>query len=259
MAAWLSHWADTVDDSLTRNAADPTFREGGLPETVPDVTGGYDADASWSSVYPSTLHTIWKAYGDAAPAARYWPGLLAFVNHTVSGMKNNSPFHTWGDWCPPPAQLGGGQGPKPLPAFTAGVSFLDDLSHILEMGEALNAPEVPALQALRARLVAEFNALWAHAGYYGSSPTDGAQTAQAAALSVGVVPPGAVPAVADYLVKDIAAHGGHLSVGIIGQKYLTRALTATGNAWLAANISLQTDYPSFGWTFNHRAWAGPLP
>lgn len=167
----------------------------------------------------------------------------------------------------PPPQLGGGQGPKPSPAFTAGVSFLDDLAHILEMGAALNAPEVPALEALQAKLFSQFNAAWAHNfSYYGSSPTDGAQTAQAAALALGVVPPVAVPAVTAYLVKDIAAHSGHLSVGIIGQKYLTRALTATGNAWLAANISMQTDYPSFGWTFNHpeepattlwELWDGP--
>jgi alpha-L-rhamnosidase len=256
VAAFLAHWADTIDDSLTLNAADPTFKEGGLPETIPDITGGYDADASWSSVWPSTLHTLWKAYGDAAPAARYWPDLMAYVNHTVGGMKGGNiqgVFSTWGDWCPPPEALGGGQGPKPSPAFTAGVSFLDDLAHILEMGAALEAPEVPALQALQARLAAQFNAAWAHGSYYGSSPTDGAQTAQAAALALGIVPPSARPGVVDYLVQDIAAHGGHLSVGIIGQKYLTRALTASGNAWLAANISLQTDYPSFGWTFNHRA------
>jgi hypothetical protein len=95
-----------------------------------------------------------------------------------------------------------------------------------------------AMQALQARLISEFNAAWAHAGFYGSSPTDGAQTAQAAALALGVVPRAAVAGVVDYLVKDIAAHNGHLSVGIIGQKYLTRALTASGNGWLAANISM---------------------
>ena len=116
VAAFLSHWADTIDDSLTRNAADPTFKEGGLPETIPDVTGGYDADASWSSVYPTTLHTLWKAYGDAAPAARYWPGLMAFVNHTVSGMKGGNIsgiFHTWGGaflWRPRAPRAFAGEG-----------------------------------------------------------------------------------------------------------------------------------------------------
>lgn len=90
MAAFLAHWADSIDDSLSRNSADPTFKDGGLPETIPDVTGGYDADASWSSVWPSTLYTLWKAYGNAAPAARYWPNVMAYVNHTVTGFKTGS-------------------------------------------------------------------------------------------------------------------------------------------------------------------------
>lgn len=135
------------------------------------------------------------------------------------------------------------------------------------MATAIASPDLPALQALQATLVAQFNADWAHGGaYYGSSPTDGAQTAQACALEIGVVPPASIPAVADYLVADIQRHSGAMAVGIIGTKFLHRALTATGNAWLAANISMQTDYPSFGWTFNHpdepattlwELWDGP--
>lgn len=100
------------------------------------------------------------------------------------------------------------------------------------------APNIPKLRAVKG-------------GYYGSSPTDGAQTAQAHALGAGVVPPGSVGAVAAYLMNDIAQHNNHLSVGIIGMKHLMRSLTATGNAYTAVNISLQTDYPSFGYTFNH--------
>jgi alpha-L-rhamnosidase len=88
-------------------------------------------------------------------------------------------------------------------------------------------------------------------GYYGSSPTDGAQTAQAQAIGAGVVPASNVSAVAAYLVADIAKHGGRTSVGIIGQKYIGRALTATGNGDVAISMMLQTDYPSFGWTFQH--------
>lgn len=73
-------------------------------------------------------------------------------------------------------------------------------------------------------------------------------------------------AIAAYLVDDIAKHNGHLAVGIIGMKHLMRALTATGNSDIAVNISLQTDYPSFGFTFNHEyepattlweLWNGP--
>ena len=100
MAAFYIHWAATLDDSLVSNAEDKTFKYGTLPDTVPDITGGYSADASWSSVWPSTLYTLWHAYGDAAPVARYWPGVLAFVNATFAGLdKHGDAFSQFGDWC----------------------------------------------------------------------------------------------------------------------------------------------------------------
>ncbi len=115
MSAFLSHWADTIDDSLALNKEDPTFKTGGLPETIPDITGGYDADASWSSVWPTTLHTVWKAYGDARIVETYWADLMLYVNHTVAGMKNgdiNGIFHTWGDWLVPRGNVLHYSGPR---------------------------------------------------------------------------------------------------------------------------------------------------
>jgi alpha-L-rhamnosidase len=269
VSSFLTNWLQTVDDSLN-NKADKTWVSGGLPETIPDITGGYNADSSWSSVFPTTAHTLWKAYGDVRTVQAYWPDLMLYINATVAGMGGGNIakiFHTWGDWCPPGAAPGDDQGPKPDPAFNAGATFLVDLLNVIEMAEALNAPDTPRLQALWATLAAQFNAAWSNGGaYYGSSPTDGAQTAQAHALGAGVVPPANVSAVAAYLMGDIAKHDGHLSVGIIGMKHLMRQLTATGNAYTAVNISLQTDYPSFGWTFNHEyepattlweLWNGP--
>ena len=110
------------------------------------------------------------------------------------------------------------------------------------MSVALGAPDTPRLQALWATLAAQFNAAWSNGGgYYGSSPTDGAQTAQAHALGAGVVPDADRAAIAAYLAADITKHDGHFSVGIIGMKHIGRALTATGNAYTAINMTLQTD------------------
>jgi hypothetical protein len=238
------------------NTVDPTYQAGLLPSQVPDMTGGYNADASWSSVWPSTLHALWKAYGDARIVQAYWADLLAYMDKQVADMKGDIKKIAagLGDWCPPPATPDiDDQGPKPDSAFSAGGTFLVDLAHVIEMSEALGAPDTPRLKALWQTLAAQFNAAWAKNGgaYYGSSPTDGAQTAQAQAIGAGVVPPQNLSAVAAYLVADIAKHGGHTSVGIIGQKYLGRALTATGNGDAAIGMLLQTDYPSFGWQFNH--------
>jgi alpha-L-rhamnosidase len=252
-AAFLTQWAGTLNDAM-HNTVDPTYVKGLLPAQVPDMTGGYHSDASWSTVWPTTLYTLYKAYGDTRAAAAFWGDLVLYLDTTVGEMGaagiKGIPAGL-GDWCPPGEAPGTDQGPKPDPAFSAGATFLLDVQHAIELGSALGAPEVPRLQALWGTLAAQFNAAWARAGYYGSSPTAGAQCAQAQAIGAGVVPPANLSAVAAYLVADIAAHAQHLSVGIIGQKYLARALTATGHADTAVDVLLQTSYPSFGWAFEH--------
>ena len=92
VSAFLTNWAQTVDDALN-NKVDSTWVKGGLPETIPDVTGGYNADASWSSVFPTTVHTLWKSYGDARVAQTYWSDLMLYVNQTVAGMGNGNIAH----------------------------------------------------------------------------------------------------------------------------------------------------------------------
>lgn len=236
------------------NTVDPTFKTGLLPSQVPDMTGGYNADASWSSVWPTTLYTLWSAYGDTRIVAAYWTDLLLYIDTQVADMKGGDIRGITaglGDWCPPGEQPGQDQGPKPDSEFSGGATFLVDLSHVIEMSIALDSPDTARLQKLWQTLAAQFNVAWAHGTYYGSSPTDGAQTAQAQAIGAGVVPAANISDVAAYLVADIALHGGRTSVGIIGQKYLGRALTATGNGDTAISMMLQTEYPSFGWQFQH--------
>ena len=252
-SAFLTQWATTLSDSM-HNTVDPTYVRGLLPAQVPDMTGGYHSDASWSSVWPTTLYTLYKAYGDTRLVAAFWEDLVLYIDTTVGEMGAGGIQKVpagLGDWCPPGPAPGTDQGPKPDSAFSAGATFLLDVEHAVEIGLALGSPDAPRLQALWATLASQFNAAWAHSGYYGSSPTDGAQCAQAQAIAAGVVPPANLSAIAAYLVADIAAHGQHLSVGIIGQKYLARALTATGHSDTALDVYLQTTYPSHAWQFAH--------
>ena len=238
------------------------------------MTGGYDADASWSSVWPSTLYALWKAYGDDHIVRLYWFDLINYMDTQASAMRGGNIANITaglGDWCPPPADpTTDDMGPLPYSEFSAGATFLVDLAHVIEMSEAIGSEDTLQLQTNWNTWTAQFNAAWAHvdgAGvWYGSNPTAGAQCAQAQAIGAGVVPAANLSAVAAYLVADIAKHGGHTSVGILGQKYIGRALTATGNADTAISMMLQTTYPSFGWQFNHpdepsttlwELWNGP--
>ena len=105
VSAFLTNWAQTVDDSLN-NQVDSTWKSGGLPETIPDVTGGYNADASWSSVFPTTVHTLWKSYGDTRVPLTYWSDLMLYIDMTVKGMGGGNIaniFHTWSVPAPLPS------------------------------------------------------------------------------------------------------------------------------------------------------------
>ena len=163
-------------------------------------------------------------------------------------------YQSYGDWCPPPATQGGGQGPKPPTSFTSGISLLVDLQRMVELATALGKSADAAMYAsFRASLANDFNTAWLqHNGAYGSANGDGLQTANSAALAIGgVVPAGVLANVSAALEVDVATtHNGHWSTGIIGMRFLHAALTASGQSTLALDTLLQVEYPSYGYWFN---------
>ena len=67
------------------------------------------------------------------------------------------------------------------------------------------------LQATRANVLARYvSNYYVARKYFGTSPTEGAQTAQSLALAIGAVPEADTQTIVDYLVADIAKHAGHL-------------------------------------------------
>jgi hypothetical protein len=56
------------------------------------------------------------------------------------------------------------------------------------------------------------------------------QTMISLAAHLGIIPAADFDAVMDTLVDDVASHGWHLNVGIVGIKYLLPALSAAGKS-----------------------------
>lgn len=136
------------------------------------------------------------------------------------------------------------------------MAFLVDLQRITEIATALGrTADAAAYASYRAWVISGFNSAWrvGDGSSYGNANGDGRQTANAAALALGAAAAaGNAPAVAAALVNDIvSAHGGFASVGIIGMRWLHTALVEAGSGKLAVDLMLQTDYPSYGWEFNH--------
>jgi alpha-L-rhamnosidase len=79
---------------------------------------------------------------------------------------------------------------------------------------------------------------------YGS----GSQTANALALSFGLVPEERIASVERNLVEDIVdRHDGHLSTGIVGTNALEQVLADIGAAEVMYAIATQTTFPSWGY------------
>ncbi len=65
------------------------------------------------------------------------------------------------------------------------------------------------------------------------------------ALKLGVIPENDIPAAVEKLVRDIEAHGYHLTTGILGTKYIMEALRDGGRCDIAMKLLLQDTYPSW--------------
>ena len=117
-----------------------------------------------------------------------------------------------------------------------------DLAHAA--GDAQTAAD---LEALWEALGSEFNSAFGNStdGCYDKCST---QTALALALALGVAGNGTA-ATQQRLLEAVNARGGHMSVGIIGGKFLHDSLKAAGHEATALALLEQTDYPSLGFFF----------
>jgi alpha-L-rhamnosidase len=73
------------------------------------------------------------------------------------------------------------------------------------------------------------------------------QTAYAASLYSGIAPENMRAAMTEHLVKDIQAHGNHLTTGFLGTPFLMFVLDENGRANVAYRLLLQDTYPSWGY------------
>lgn len=256
VGAFYTAWANNIRDSQMYQG--DSHPQGSVPDTVPHTFGSYPSDPAWGTAYPGIVYSTWRMLGDTQIAIDHYPNLQLYISFMMSkcnstGIKRL--YQSYGDWCPPPMELGTGQGPKPPTSYTSGVAFLIDLQRMVELATALGKNSDAAMyKSYRDAQIADFNAAWLLAGgIYGNANGDGLQTANAAALFLGAADAAGVASqVQGALVNDIVkTHGNHWFTGIIGMRFLHNVLTAYGNPNVAIDTLLQPDYPSFGWWFNH--------
>ena len=114
-----------------------------------------------------------------------------------------------------------------------------------EMATALERrTDAEKYEALYEKIAAAYRTAYIHPD---GSVTGDTQTAYVATLYSGIAPETLRAPMTARLVKDIEAHGNHLTTGFLGTPFLMFVLDDNGRADVAYQLLLQDTYPSWGY------------
>jgi len=240
---------------FVNDVSDTQAPDGTITDTAPRRWGRRPADPV-STSYLLLSWLPYQHYGDRRTIEQHYAGFQAWVHYLESRTKNGIvTYGSWGDWSPP-AEFGNPAGSPvsrdtPLPLMSTAYLYYD-ARLLAGMARALGKTgDVARYTALAERTADAFNREFWHedAGGYGANN----QAANSIALDLGLAPKERIPRVVDNLVRDVRAHGTHLTTGNLCTKYTLEALTENGHANLAYALATQTTYPSWGFMLSKGA------
>mmetsp|Transcript_40425 Transcript_40425/g.96975 ORF Transcript_40425/g.96975 Transcript_40425/m.96975 type:complete len:374 (+) Transcript_40425:2-1123(+) len=228
--------------------------DGSLPDVVPQQRfGGRPADLSWNSAFIENVYELVQV-GHLAPAQSYWEEIkrnVGFIEGQLSqaGGLGKLP-EPYGDWCPPPTEVGKGQGPKPTKGFAAAFSLVRSVQQAAAIGKVIGgaaAQDAVAIRAMAGNLTAQF-----HSTFYNNrsnSYDNGVMTTYTLPLALGAVPDDLKPQVVAALVSLIDNSNTTWTGGIINNRFLFEVLHENGRGDLALRMLQSKAYPSYGYMY----------
>jgi alpha-L-rhamnosidase len=232
---------------ISDDMRDAQLDNGLVPDIAPEYTvfqAGFRDSPEWGSACVLNPWFAYQHYGDRRVIDDNYENMKRYVGYLAGKAKDHLLSHGLGDWCDiGPAPYGVSQ-LTPIP-LTATATFYQDLVAMASIARLLGRTADAEAYTARAGQVKEaFNRAFFHAdsGQYAT----GSQTSNAMPLVLELVPPRRVAAVVDNLVKDVRAHGDHLTAGDVGHRYLVQALARNGRPDVLCAMTCRTDPPSYG-------------
>lgn len=229
--------------------SDSVRTNGGFTETSPFVgiadagLGGGAGPVEWGTAHPQLVWQRYVMYGDRKtlreqyPKAQKWLALLR--SKAVNGILDNG--------------ISDHESLAAKPTALTGTAFYYYNARLLEkmaraLGHAIEAAEYDR-EAAGVYVAFNHRFLKPGTGRYDTAT----QACQAMALAHGLVIGSEEKAARDVLVKDIEAHGGHLTTGIFGTQAMLSALSDGGRADTAYTVASRTTFPGWGWMLEQGA------
>lgn len=232
-----------------QDLADAVRPNGGFAETSPFVgisdegLGDMSGPVGWGTAEPLLVWQLRQYYGDQRPMAQQYEATKQWIellhSKAQDGILDNG--------------ISDHESLVPKPRALTGTAFYYfNVKLFAQMARALGkSADAEAAESQAGKIRAAFNQkfLQPGTGRYDSA----SQACQAFALYLGLAPSDGRPRALEVLVRDIAAHDGHLDTGIFGTKYLLNALTDAGRADLAYGMVNQRTFPGWGYMLEHGA------
>lgn len=224
---------------------------GGIADTAPFFTGGRPADPV-SVCYLLFPLSCMRLYGDSETPEREYDSIRRWVEFLLTRQNGFiMDYSYYGDWVSPAATKQGEipENEKTNGQFVSTVYLFWHLKCMAELAKRLNRGE----DFTRYSDLAEQSRAVIQKTYYHTEEkyylTD-SQSANAIALSLGLVPEEDREDVARRIVADIQAHNWHLTCGNQGYRHLFYALTdvlGDEGAEILLRVLRNPEYPGWGY------------
>jgi len=200
--------------------------------------GGHRPD--WGSTFIQLPWSLFFYYGDISLPDEHWPGMILFMEHLARLAKENIIYEGYGDMFAP----GRIWSPKIQVALTSTALYYHNAKTMYVMATALEKSDEAGNYKQLASVIKK---AFIKKFFNSKEKTFGSQTANAMALSYGLIPEGQEAAVAKKLANDvIEKHNGHFDTGHLGSRHLYSVLAEYDYDSVVKTILNQTTYPSIG-------------
>ena len=251
---------DRLYGKIEGDMADEQKPDGSVPTIAPQYVifpaPAYDVfndSPEWGSAVVLDPWIAYRRYGDVEALRTAYPAMQRYVDYLTSRSDGGIVDYGLGDWydigpkAPGSAQL-------TSRALAATGVYYQDIVALASAARVLgDTEEAKRLVDLSASVARAFNQR-----FYVPEKHEydrGSQTADAMALTLGLVPEANRAAVLQSLIADIRAHNNHVTAGDVGFHYVVDALTESGASDVLLDMLLRTDNPSYGYQLAQRATA----
>ena len=207
---------------------------GAMPHIAPWHDQFHSID--WSTGFSVILWDHYLFYRDLSVLEKYAPALIRYIEF----LKSQGPIlpkTRYGDWM---SMAEGWTRGDPKSCST--LYYLYNLKIAKNVLDALgrDSSEIEELIEDEKRIILDTFYDAENVTFDGNS-----QFSLSFALKLGVIPEKDIPEAIKKLVRDVEAHGYHLTTGILGTKYIMEVLRDSGRCDVAMKLLLRDTYPSW--------------